>query len=51
MPIALTPFSDEDCFFGNAWHVEDEEELARQIAIIALGYSHHVQKILGPVAV
>ncbi|UWQ54721.1 hypothetical protein [Leisingera caerulea] len=46
MPITLTPFSEEDCYFGNAWQVTDEDELARQIGVIALGYSHHVQKIL-----
>ena len=46
MPITLTPFPEKDCYFGNAWQVVDEEELARQIAVIALGYSHHVQKIL-----
>lgn len=46
MPIILTPFTEEDCYFGSTWQVVDEEELARQIAVIALGYSHHVQKIL-----
>ena len=46
MPITLTPFSEEDCYFGNAWQVTDEDELSRQIAVIALGYSHHVQTIL-----
>lgn len=46
MPITLTPFAGEDCYFGNAWQVTDEDELARQIAVIALGYSHHIQKIL-----
>lgn len=46
MPITLTPFDEEDCYFGNAWHIADEDELARQIAVIALGYSHHVQRIL-----
>jgi hypothetical protein len=46
MPIKLTPFIEEGCYFGNAWQVANEEELARQIAVIALGYSHHVQKIL-----
>ncbi len=46
MPITLTPFTEEGCYFGNAWQVVDEDELARQIAVIALGYSHHVRKIL-----
>lgn len=46
MPISLTPFSHDDAFFGNTWEVSDEDELARQIAVIALGYSHHVQIIL-----
>ena len=46
MPITLTPFSESACYFGNAWQVTDEDELARQIAVIALGYSHHVHKIL-----
>lgn len=46
MPITLTPFAGENCYFGNAWQVIDEDELARQIAVIALGYSHHIQKIL-----
>ena len=46
MPITLTPFSEKDCYFGNAWQVADEDDLARQIGVIALGYSHHVHKIL-----
>ncbi|WP_199528481.1 hypothetical protein [Ruegeria sp. A3M17] len=46
MPITLSRFSEEDCYFGNSWQVTDEDELARQIGVIALGYSHHVLKIL-----
>lgn len=46
MSITLTPFTEEDCYFGNTWEIANEAELARQIAVIALGYSHHVQKIL-----
>ena len=46
MPITLSQFSEEDCYFGNSWQVTDEDELARQIGVIALGYSHHVLKIL-----
>jgi hypothetical protein len=46
MPLSLTSFDLVDEFFGYSWQVADETELARQIAVIALGYSHHVQKIL-----
>ncbi|MBL4615673.1 MAG: hypothetical protein JKY27_12475 [Magnetovibrio sp.] len=46
MPISLISFEQNDAFFGYSWKVDDENELARQIAVIALGYSHHVQKIL-----
>ena len=46
MPITLSQFSEKECYFGNTWHVTDEDELARQIGVIALGYSHHVHKIL-----
>lgn len=46
MPITLTPFSEEGCYFGSTWQVADEGELAHQVAVIALGYSHHIQRIL-----
>jgi hypothetical protein len=46
MPISLTSFEKHDEFFGYSWQVDDEAELARQVAVIALGYSHHVRKIL-----
>ena len=38
MPLSLTSFDLIDEFFGYNWQVDDEDELARQIAVIALGY-------------
>jgi hypothetical protein len=46
MSITLTPIQHGDLCYGNAWTVADEEALARQVALVALGQSRHVRKIL-----
>lgn len=46
MPITLTPFDHGDLCHGSSWAVADEDELARQIAIVAIGQSRHVERIL-----
>lgn len=46
MSITLTPFIEQSLCHGHTWTVENEDVLAEQIALIALGQAHHVQKIL-----
>jgi hypothetical protein len=46
VPLALTPFECDAVCYGNTWIVEDKDFLAEQIAKVALGQSHHVEKIL-----
>lgn len=46
MSITLTPYFENDLCHGFTWTVLNEDLLAEQIAIIALGNSHHVQRIL-----
>ena len=46
MPITLTPFEDGELCHGWSWTIADEEALARQIAIVAVGHSRHVERIL-----
>jgi hypothetical protein len=46
MAVILTPFQHGDLCHGWSWTITDEDELARQIAITALGQSRHVERIL-----
>jgi hypothetical protein len=46
MTILLTPFTHEPLCHGNTWKVQDEDQLAEQIASVALGQARHVQRIL-----
>ena len=46
MPISLTAFKEGNICEGYTWTINDEAKLADQIALIALGLSHHVRKIL-----
>lgn len=46
MPINLTPFSVQTEWEGCTWNVPSVEELAKAIAIVALGQSSHVAKIM-----
>lgn len=44
--IALVPFDQGDLLYGWSWVIKDEDALARQIAIVSLGQSRHVERIL-----
>lgn len=46
MSIALTPFAHGPLVFGHVWTVADQDELADQVAQVALGQSVHVERIL-----
>ena len=50
MAIVLTNFSDGTLCQGCAWTVADEVELAKRIALVALGQSRHVAKILSGIS-
>lgn len=46
MPITLIPFDHKPLCYGYSWTIDDEDNLAEQIAYIAIGQWLHVQKIL-----
>ncbi len=46
MPISFTPIGQDGCWMGCAWSIDDEDELARLIARVALGQSRYVERIL-----
>jgi hypothetical protein len=46
MPITLTPFAHGDLCHGSTWTIDDEQWLAEQIALVAVGQSLHVERIL-----
>ena len=46
MAIVLTSFTEGTLYQGCSWTVSDQLELAERIALVALGQSHHVAKIL-----
>lgn len=50
MAIVLTNFSEGTLCQGCAWTVADEVELAKRIALVALGQSRHVAKILSGIS-
>ncbi len=46
MPIILTPFTQEDLCHGASWSVPNDDLLATHIAMVAIGQSRHVARIL-----
>ena len=46
MPISFTPISEEGCWYGSTWTVDDEGALVEMIARVALGQSRSVEGIL-----
>ncbi|WP_337264412.1 MULTISPECIES: hypothetical protein [unclassified Serratia (in: enterobacteria)] len=46
MTISIAPYEHSDLCHGNTWTVTDLDALAQQIALVALGQSRHVQRIL-----
>jgi hypothetical protein len=50
MAIVLTPFSDGSLCQGCAWTINDEAELAQRVALVALGQSRHVAKVLASIS-
>ncbi|MEM8773170.1 MAG: hypothetical protein AAGD92_16115 [Pseudomonadota bacterium] len=46
MPISFTPISEEGCWSGSTWAVDDDHALADMIARVALGQSRSVERIL-----
>ncbi|RFT11162.1 hypothetical protein DYB39_09350 [Providencia rettgeri] len=46
MPISFKPIEEKDSWFGTAWSIEDEDELASIIARVAIGQTRVAEKIL-----
>lgn len=46
MPLTLTPIDHEDLCHGWRWEIADEADLARKVAMVALGQYRHVAQIL-----
>jgi len=46
MPISFTQISENGCWYGSTWSVDDEDALANMIARVALGQSRTVERIL-----
>lgn len=46
MPISFKPIEEKDSWFGAAWSVDDEDELASIIARVAIGQSRVAERIL-----
>ncbi|WP_183627201.1 hypothetical protein [Novosphingobium sediminicola] len=49
MPLTLTPIDHEDLCHGWRWEIADETDLARKVAMVALGQYRHVAQILAGV--
>ena len=49
MPLTLTPIDHDDLCHGWRWKIADEEDLARKVAMVALGQYRHVAQILAGV--
>ena len=45
-PIQLEPFDHDPICFGFSWQIEDEDRLARVVAVLVLGYFQHAAQIL-----
>jgi hypothetical protein len=50
MSIVITNFTEGTLCHGCSWEIGDENELAERIALVAVGQSRHVAKILSGVA-
>jgi hypothetical protein len=46
MPISFLPIEEKDSWFGTAWSINDEDELASIIARVAIGQSRVAEAIL-----
>ena len=46
MPLTLTPIDHDDLCHGWRWEIADEADLARKVAMVALGQYRHVAQIL-----
>lgn len=46
MPISFTPIGQNGFWTGCAWSIDDDKELARLVACVALGQSRYVERIL-----
>ena len=46
MPLTLTPINHDDLCHGWRWTIADEADLARKVAMVALGQYRHVAQIL-----
>ncbi|MDY7524262.1 hypothetical protein [Sphingomonas sp. 10B4] len=49
MPLTLTPIDHDDLCHGWRWEIADEADLARKVAMIALGQYRHVAQILADI--
>jgi hypothetical protein len=49
MPLTLTPVDHDDLCHGWRWEIADEADLARKVAMVALGQYRHVAQILAGV--
>ena len=46
MPLSFTTASSDRAWSETAWLVDDKQELARLVALVALGHARHVARIL-----
>lgn len=46
MPLTLIPIDHDDLCHGWRWEIDDEADLARKVAMVALGQYRHVAQIL-----
>ena len=46
MPISFTPVEEKGCWSGSTWTIDNEDELAKLIARVAIGQSRTVERIL-----
>lgn len=46
MPLSYTTASSDQAWSETAWLVDDKQELARLVALVALGHARHVTRIL-----
>ncbi len=49
MPLTLTPIDHGDLCHGWRWEIADEADLARKVAMVALGQYRHVAQILAKI--
>jgi hypothetical protein len=49
MPLTLIPINHDDLCHGWRWKIDDETDLARKVAMVALGQYRHVGQILSKI--